>query len=135
MNLKKTPIDDENLNKLLRRCGHFLYHQTHHDQQSTVLTLLAEYGPMNQKQLQEHLSIKAGSVSELISKLESKNCLIRTRDDADRRRVVLTLTEKGTRIAKLHRERPVETLFADLSPEERAELAGLLEKLLAGWGI
>lgn len=127
--------DDLKLRRLLRRCGHFLYHQTNHDQQSNVLLLVHEHGPMNQKQLQEHLSIKAGSASELISKLEDKECLIRTRDPSDRRKVVLTLTEKGERIARFHRQRPEETLFTALTGEEREALAQILEKLLSGWGV
>lgn len=125
---------DEHLRKLLRRCGFFLYHQANHSQQDEVLRILAECGPMNQKELQEQLSIKPGSASELISKLEDKGLLLRTRDASDRRRVILTLTEKGTDFARMFRERPVETLFADLDEKERESLAATLEKLLDRWG-
>lgn len=128
-----SPVD-ELLVRNLRRCGHVLYHQTHHCQQDAVLALLAQ-GAMNQKQIQEHLSIQPGSASELISKLEAKGLVERARDDADRRRVVLTLTEKGQLAAKIHAERPAENLFSVFSQEEKESLVSLLETLLQSWGL
>lgn len=126
---------DEELSRLLRRCGHVLYHQTHHCQQDAVLLLLAQQGAMNQKEIQQHLSIKAGSASELISKLESKGFLQRSRDLKDKRRVVLSLTEKGFLAAKIHEERPAEHLFDAFSSEEKEQLIRLLTKLHTSWGI
>lgn len=126
---------DEELSRLLRRCGHVLYHQTHHCQQDAVLLLLAQQGAMNQKEIQEHLSIKAGSASELISKLENKGFLQRSRDAQDKRRVVLSLTEKGLLAAKIHEERPVEHLFDAFSSEEKEQLIALLTKLHTSWGF
>lgn len=125
---------DEQLSCRLRRCGHVLYHQSHHSQQDAVLALLRQ-GPLNQKQIQEQLSTRPGSVSELISKLESKQLVERRRDDDDRRRVVLSLTEKGQIAALIHKERPSEDLFAALTEEEKEQLAGLLGKLLESWGF
>lgn len=125
---------DEQLSRRLRRCGHVLYHQTHHSQQDAVLALLRQ-GPLNQKQIQEQLSTRPGSVSELISKLEAKQLVERRRDDADRRRVVLSLTEKGQLAALIHEQRPSEDLFAALTEEEKGQLAGLLGKLLESWGF
>lgn len=125
---------DEKLSRCLRRCGHVLYHQSRHSQQDAVLALLRQ-GPLNQKQIQEQLSTRPGSVSELISKLESKQLVERRRDENDRRRVVLSLTEKGQDAAMIHKERPAEDLFAAFSEEEKEQLAGLLEKLLESWGL
>lgn len=126
---------DQALGKLIRRCGHVLYHQTHHCQQDAVLALLMRNGPMNQKEIQQQLSVKAGSASELISKLETKGLLERSRDENDRRKVVLSLTEKGILVAKIHAERPEEDLFSVFSAEEKAQLIALLEKLHASWGF
>lgn len=134
--MEETTLQDtEHLRRLLRRCGHFLYHQHNHGQQGTVLAMLAQFGPMNQRELQQKLSIKPGSVSELISKLEDKGCVDRTRDEKDRRRVVITLTEKGACIARIHQERPDETLFSALDPAEQAQLTALMEKLLGSWDL
>jgi DNA-binding MarR family transcriptional regulator len=134
--LEQEPIltEDEQLRRLLRRCGHVLYHQSHHSQQDVVLALLRQ-GPMTQKQIQEQLSIKAGSVSELISKLEARQLLVRARDEADRRRVVLTLTEKGQLASLIHKERATQDLFTAFSSEEKEQLSALLEKLLESWGF
>lgn len=129
-----SPSPDEQLSRYLRRCGHVLYHQSHHSQQDAVLALLVQ-GPMSQKQIQEHLSTKAGSVSELISKLEGKELVQRNRDERDHRRVVLSLTEKGKLAALIHEERPADHLFAAFSPGEKETLSALLEKLLESWGF
>lgn len=126
---------EERLNKLLRRCGHVLYHQANHTQQDEVLQILAKEGPMNQKQIQEHLSVQAGSASELISKLENKQFVQRSRDEKDRRRVVLSLTERGQLAARIHAERPTEDLFTALSIDEKEQMIGLLNKLLVSWGF
>lgn len=127
-------VGDEYLRKLLRRCGFYLYHQANHSQQDEVLLMLADHGPMSQKELQERLSVRPGSASELISKLEDKEQLLRSRDPSDRRRVILTLTEKGKHCVQLFREQPVETLFTALDEKERSCLTAALEKLLDGWG-
>lgn len=134
METKPILSDDEQLSRALRRCGHVLYHQTHHCQQDAVLALLAQ-GPESQKQIQEQLSVKPGSASELISKLEAKALVERRRDEADRRRVVLSLTEKGRHAAKIHAERQPEELFTALSPQEKNQLIQLLGKLLDSWGL
>jgi len=134
MSEQRESVGDEYLRKLLRRCGFYLYHQCNHSQQDEVMIMLADCGPMSQKELQERLSVKPGSASELISKLESKEMLLRSRDPADRRRVILTLTEKGKHFVGLFRKQPVETLFTVLEEDERSNLAGSLEKLLDAWG-
>lgn len=126
---------EQQLMCLLRRCGHFLYHQANHDQQSTVLTMLEDQGPVTQKDIRQQLGVKPGSASELISKLEAKECLVRSRDEADRRKVVLTLTEKGRRIARFHRARPAQTLLSGLTEQEQKTLTQLLCKLLESWGV
>lgn len=118
---------------MLRRCGHVMFHQTHHCQQDTVLQLLAQRGTMNQKQIQEQLAIKPGSASELISKLEDKGMLLREKDPRDHRHVLLTLTEKGQYAARIFAERPDDDLFAVLNEDEKKLLLNLLEKLHSSW--
>ncbi len=123
----------DRLRRLLIRCGHFMYHQTHRGgQQDAVLTLLGG-GAMTQKALQEQLGIQSGSVSELVSKLECRGLIAREKDPEDRRRVILKLTEKGQGHLKFHAPRPQQALFDGLSQDECDQLAALLEKLLASW--
>lgn len=135
MDEQNASLLDDRLHKLLRRCGHVLYHQAHHSQQDEVLLMLARQGAMNQKQIQQQLSVQAGSASELISKLESKQFVQRSRDEHDRRRVVLSLTEKGQLAARIHAERPTEDLFSGLNAEEKETMIRLLNKLHVSWGF
>ena len=88
---------------------------------------------MTQKALQEKLGIRSGSVSELVGKLEAKHLLLREKDPADRRKVVLKLTEEGASRVRFHLPRPPQTPPDGLTDQEGRELTALLEKLLASW--
>jgi MarR family transcriptional regulator, negative regulator of the multidrug operon emrRAB len=61
--------------------------------------------------------------------------LVRRDPGADARSVAIRITEEGNRLAaeiRTARERALESVLAPLSPEERAELTRLHEKLLGG---
>ena len=125
--------NDERLTALLRRCGKFLYfHSKPGIGQGEVLRLLRD-GPLTQKEIQERLGSSPGTVSELITKLEGKNCLTRRRSETDRRKALLTLTEKGRSFAERHAEYITEGLFQVLTDAERDTLEQLLETLVTDW--
>ena len=130
MNEKET----ERLTRLLRVCGRRLYHSSCSGRaQARVLSLLAA-GGMTQREIQERLQIQPGSVSELTGKLELKGFVTRSRDEDDRRRVVLTLTPTGRKAAEAAASRKdVAVRFDGLTEAERGELAALLEKVIEGW--
>ena len=91
--------------------------------------------PTQQKVL-EIMNIRAASLSEMLSKLEKRGYLIRTKDSKDKRIVNLKLTEKGMEIAITGREN--ETKIADkafnaLTEEEKMQLKNILEKLIHNW--
>lgn len=127
------PGSEEQLTALLRHCGKFLYYHSNPGMQQGMVLQMLRDGPMTQKQIQERLGTRPGSVSELISKLESKHLLQRQRSETDRRTVLLTLTEKGGEISRLHTEYPATELYAALTQPEREILAQLLHKLLSDW--
>ena len=128
-----TTEQEERLTMLLRRCGKFMYyHSKPGMQQGMVLQLLRD-GPLTQRQIQERLGTQPGSVSELISKLESKHLLDRQRNEADRRQVLLTLTDKGREVSQRHTAYPTRGLYSALSAQEQDTLATLLEQLLDAW--
>ncbi|MGI6721032.1 MAG: MarR family winged helix-turn-helix transcriptional regulator [Anaerovoracaceae bacterium] len=104
--------------------------------QDRVLYLLKYHDDMPQKQIQNILVIKPGSASEIMSKLESKGLIRRTKSEEDRRVVIVSLTEAGReRAAEIESGRFSRgSAFAALSEEEQAELRQLLEKLLTSWG-
>ncbi len=127
----KTP--EERLNRALHRCGHYLYHNSAGPRQATVLRLLQENGPMSQREVQEALHIQPGSVSELLSKLESKGFLLRQRDEEDKRRVNIVLTLRGQELELRPEEETLSRRYAALSREEQETLTNCLERLLASW--
>lgn len=124
--------DPESLSGLMHRCGHVLHHGDRKRTQHTVLRMLAEQGEMSQKDLQERLEIRPGSVSELVAKLEHKGLVTKTRDEEDKRRATLALTDAGRETAEKAPE-PGKDLFSGLSGEEQETLRSLLKKLLESW--
>ncbi len=128
------PLDDpDSLNGLMHRCGHALHHRTDRDRgQRTVLALLAAWGETDQRTLQNALAIQPGSVSELLSKLEAKGYIVKTRSEQDRRMATVTLTEAGKAAARSLPEKK-QDLYAALTSEEQETLKSLLKKLLESW--
>ena len=98
--------------------------------QERILKKLSE-GPINQKDLQEELFVRPGSISEIVTKLEEKGLLIRNKTADDARAVSLELTEKGReRLNALEEEMG---LFSSISDEEKASLKDILTKLNNDW--
>lgn len=104
--------------------------------QNKVLSILNEHDSMHQQDLLAKLGIRAGSLSELLRKLENDGYITRHRDEENKSRIVVEITEKG-RISALERElsrkERDEELFGQLSAAEKEELSALLVKLLDIW--
>ena len=101
-----------------------------------LLTLLLRDGSMTQRELQDRMDIRSASLSELLEKMEQSGLISRERSDEDRRTVDIALTDAGLNAAHEAQRERAETahqLFCVLSEAEQAQLAGLLEKLLAAW--
>jgi len=120
----------DQLRRLLHNCNKYVFfHVGKGAQQNKAISLLLD-GPMSQKELQEKLGVQPASVSELISKLETKGLVERTRSESDRRVVMLSLTKEGMKREKTTNEiRSTEELFVCLDDEEKDQLISLLEKL------
>ena len=124
----------DNLYSLMRACGRHLYHCAKGSGQGKILAILSEREKMTQKELQEILQIQSGSMSEIITKLEEKGLLRRRRDEDDKRRSVLELTDAGRESALnyvMHRDES--SFFHVLKEEEQEELRNLLGRLLEDW--
>lgn len=111
---------------------HVVHHTDgQHSGQGRILHILAKEGELTQRELQERLMIQAGSLSELVTKLETKGMLVREQDENDKRKVRLKITSAGFDAAT---QSPGETRgkdpFAALTAEEQDTLRGLLTKLL-----
>lgn len=128
----------EDLAETLEQTGRLLSHCLGERRgQGRFLRILCEQGQMSQKELQDILHIQPGSMSEIAAKLENKGLIARGRDDTDKRKILLSITDEGrTRVsqrddAAIRRQRA--DLFSSLSQEEQDILRTLLEKLSADW--
>jgi DNA-binding MarR family transcriptional regulator len=115
--------------------GH--HHQTggHHGQ-LRILSILNEENTMSQKDLMEVLQVRSASLSELLSKIESNGYITRTKDEDDKRNVIITITEKGKTVISENEQQwhnEAEKLFAALNEEEQNTLSKLLHKLVTSW--
>lgn len=126
----------DELSLLFDKCIHHMAHHRHKGHgQKRILKLLDKHGALTQKELQEAFDIQSGSMSELVSKLESKGFITKERDEHDKRKVVLHITEEGRQKANSepkckHRKKSVSEL---LTEEEQATLKSLLQKILHSW--
>lgn len=101
--------------------------------QGKTLKILYVKGSMSQKEMQEKLGVQSGTISEIINKLERKELVTRHIDPADRRRVILSLTEKGKEdVEEFSRQNQnyVASFFQVLEESEKMELERLLQILL-----
>ena len=105
---------------------------TAHDlmpRQFQLLGLLADHGPMGQRELGQAMGTDPSILVTLLNPLEADGMVARTRDPADRRRHVVTVTAKGKRKLDLAAEaqrQAEDAIFAGLSTEQRAQLRELL---------
>ena len=127
--------EQDELYHLMRACGHILYHSgSSKSGQGRIMHLLDENGPMSQKELQTKMNVQSGSISEILTKLEREELIVRRKDENDRRRVIVALTEKGRAHAvEYHKGRQEKDWFAALDEAQRQELQTLLQLLLTSW--
>ncbi|MDR1530445.1 MAG: MarR family transcriptional regulator [Burkholderiales bacterium] len=105
--------------------------------QGRILFILSEREGLNQRELLDMLHVRSATLSELLSKLERNQLILRQRDEKDKRNYRLFLTESGRATLEEHRKHRQEIathLFAALDETERASLAALLTRLLTLWG-
>jgi DNA-binding MarR family transcriptional regulator len=105
---------------------------TAHDlmpRQFQLLGLLADHGPMGQRDLGQAMATDPSNLVTLLNPLEADGFVTRNRDPGDRRRHIVTLTAKGKRkldhAAEAQRQAE-DTIFAGLTSEQRAHLRDLL---------
>ena len=100
--------------------------------QLRVLDLLADRGPVGQRELAELMGIDHSVLVNLLNPLEDARLIKRERDTVDRRRHVVTIAAAGNRrLAQADQAfRDAEdTFFAPLTGDERDQLHTLLSRL------
>lgn len=102
-----------------------------------AVSVLSRHGDMRPGTLAEHLRIAPRSATEVVDDLQAAGLAERHPDPADRRAVLVTLTDEGVRVSRDIREARQaagERFFATLSADDRAELGRLLRRLRADAG-
>ena len=98
--------------------------------QDGIIRILHEEGDLSQRILQKVLGVQPGSLSETLTKLEDKGLIKRIRDEEDKRKVIVSLTEDGKEYAKKSVAFDRDAIAAKLTEEEKETLRGLLKKIL-----
>ncbi|MBN1367463.1 MAG: winged helix DNA-binding protein [Dehalococcoidales bacterium] len=82
-------------------------------------------------EISKHLVRKAHSISELLSRMEKKSLIIRTKDNNNKKRVNIEITEKGRRIyeSAMQGQIIISQIINILSNEEKANLDSSLKKI------
>lgn len=98
--------------------------------QGRVLTMLKAKPETSQKELGYLLGMRQQSLSELLSKLEEKGFVTRSKSEEDGRVMMVRLTEAGSEAAPTIEDmNPTEDAFDCLDDAERAELEVITDKV------
>ena len=100
-----------------------------------ALGFIRDHPGVSQQELEAAMFMDANGVVLLLNELEAARYLIRRRDPQDRRRHIVELTTAGRHAlerADKARETLEEEVLAVLSPEERATLRRLMQRVLEG---
>ncbi|MDU4884841.1 MarR family winged helix-turn-helix transcriptional regulator [uncultured Clostridium sp.] len=133
---KNLPQEDR-LMIMLGKCGMILNNKScgHHGR-GRILKVLLEKGTITQSELQDIIDIRSGSLSEILSKMEDKQLIIREKDENDKRKVRILMTEKGKETILLkeeeHKNKGKE-LFNVINEDEQNQLEMILSKLIKSW--
>jgi DNA-binding MarR family transcriptional regulator len=97
-----------------------------------ALRTLARHGTMRLSELSDHLQIAPRTATEVVDALQARDLVRRRADPADRRAILVEVTERGAgMLAEIRAARGTEAgrIFGRLGPADRAELARILSKL------
>lgn len=123
---------------MLGAAGHYIHVNGggRSGRQPLLCALLKHDGQMSQRELMCKFDLKAGSLSEVLSKLEKDGLIERTRDPQDRRQLIVSLTEAGHAQATTEQERRENfraKAFTCITDEERAQLEDILVRINHHW--
>lgn len=99
--------------------------------QGRILTLLKLQPEISQRDLSYLLDMRPQSLGELLAKLEKNSFITRTPSEADRRVMIIRLTDKGKREAEQLGQPDSMDIFACLSEEEQMRLSEYLTRIIS----
>jgi DNA-binding MarR family transcriptional regulator len=97
--------------------------------EAEVLLRLRSSGPLTQQQLCEQMDVDPSNLVTMLNRLEEEELLSRSRDPADRRRHIVSVTERGRQRREQCDEAVAgveQRLLAGLSAADQATLRALL---------
>ena len=120
-------------NKILRRYQPLLKELNLTYTQYVTMMVLWEKETVNEKDLVSALYLQANTLTDLLKKLKGKGFVDIRKDNADKRNIVISLTEEGRRLKEKAVQVP-KTLAEEhwLTGEEFMQFKSLLYKLLKG---
>ena len=102
--------------------------------QARALRTLGHHGVLRPGELARHLRIAPRSATEVVDGLEERGLVERRADPADRRAVLVGLTDQGRKVLQAWRSQrrsEAERFFGSLPADDRAELTRILAALAA----
>ncbi|CAM3432882.1 MULTISPECIES: MarR family winged helix-turn-helix transcriptional regulator [Saccharibacillus] len=87
-----------------------------------LLQHIMQRGPRTSSELAETFKVVKSSITAIVTRLVDRGLIERTRSEADRREVYLSLTERGHRIAEQVEQRVSESVGGYLSHFEQQEI-------------
>jgi DNA-binding MarR family transcriptional regulator len=100
--------------------------------QLRALRALARNGTMRLSELSDRLQVAPRTATEVVDALQTRDLVRRHADPADRRAILVEVTEHGAGVlAEIRASRGTEAgrVFGRLGPADRADLARILSKL------
>ncbi len=101
-------------------------------QQITVIKLIAHKGKITIKQLCEDMSLAKGTVSGIVSRLESLGYVKKEKDDKDKRNTYIVFSKEGLNFVKNFRydiNNSFDSVFENFTDEELRDIRETLLKL------
>lgn len=101
-------------------------------QQIMVIKLVAHNGKINISQLCEEMSLAKGTVSGIVTRLESAGYVKKIKDENDKRNTYVTFADKGLEFAKEFRttiNQSFDKIFENFTEEEIKEVKCSLLKI------
>lgn len=123
---------------MLLQTAYLLQTRESHRGQGRLLVLLHLHGGLTQRELIDLTGRRSATLSEQLEGMENAGLIIRSKNEQDKRNVNVVLTEQGEKAAAqaLHnRQSYADELFGSVSPQEKVQLASLLDGLLHTWNI
>lgn len=97
-----------------------------------VLTVLQGVQPVSQQKLADLLEVRLQSLVQTLTTLEKKEYIRRVRNEADKREMLVSITDKGREALDGHESFSefCSRIMSPLTEDEKAMLLTLLEKML-----